>query len=575
MQDITSAVQDFHRARRQAALEEILARLRGRSVDLLPYDQVRYGLKGAGQQERGLQEIPLESIVGSVGRYADFTRSFLPRFDRDLDRWAKVKVRMEGMSGLPPIDVYKLGETYFIKDGHHRVSVAREMGAQSIQGYVTEIPTRVSITADIDQEELILKMEYADFLEKTGLDRSRPEADLTTTEPGSASLLEEHIRVHRYYMGLEGEREIPIEEAAQHWYDHIYLPVVRSIRRRGVLKEFPDRTEADMYLWVSEHRAALEEAIGWSIDTDRAAADLAVQASRGAGRSLYRLWERLKAGLTPKELEGGPRPGTWRTQEVDQRDSPRLFKTVLVAIRGDPGGWVALDHGLEIARLEEGTLQGLHVIDPNLEGDEDYQEQIRALFQQRCEGQGGGCGLAFEVGTVADWISKRAYWSDLVVVHLQHPPGVRPLERLGSGIRSLLQRSGRPVWAVPSGAAFPQRALLAYDGSSTGREALYVATYLAGRWGLPLTVVTVGEGDRVEAEVLREAVGYLHLRGVDPKAEYLEGNPATKIVEIADRDQCDLIIMGAYTSSPLVEIVVGGDVDEVLRRAGRTVLICQ
>ena len=172
------AVEDFHEARRRAALEQILARLTGRPDTLLSYDEVRSIVGERNRIDRGLKEIPLDAIVGSVGRYGDFTRTFLPKSDQMQDRWARVKTVATSMEGWPPIEVYQLGESYFVIDGNHRVSVARQMGLESIPAYVTEVKTRVALTPDAQPEELIIRARHADFLKRTGLGETRPEAAL-------------------------------------------------------------------------------------------------------------------------------------------------------------------------------------------------------------------------------------------------------------------------------------------------------------------------------------------------------------------------------------------------------------
>src|SRR5262245_34512965 len=107
------AVQDFQSARQRASIQEVLARVTGRSNQLLSYDEVAEKLKLRARTERGIHNIPLDAIVGSVGRYSDFTRAFLPRRDEDKERWASVKAAMETGTGLPPIEVYQVGEVYF------------------------------------------------------------------------------------------------------------------------------------------------------------------------------------------------------------------------------------------------------------------------------------------------------------------------------------------------------------------------------------------------------------------------------------------------------------------------------
>jgi len=265
----------FDKARRQALIQEILAIISRRSPDLLPFEEVRRRLRGAQEIRRGLQEIPLDKIVGSVGRYRDFTRTFLPRNEAVAERWKRLDMALNRMEPIPPIEVYKLGDVYFVKDGNHRVSVARANGLTHIEAYVTEIPVKVPIEPDVQPDELIIKLEYAKFLEETRLDRLRPEARIEFTTPGRYRDLIEHIQVHRYYLALERSAEVSWEEAVTSWYDNLYRPVVEAIRREKALKEFPGRTEADLYLWIMNHLHFLRERYGPAVDPELAASDFA------------------------------------------------------------------------------------------------------------------------------------------------------------------------------------------------------------------------------------------------------------------------------------------------------------
>jgi hypothetical protein len=341
--------------------------LGGKSADLLPYDDVRDMLKAKSRSDQGLKEIPLDAIVGSVGRYADFTRRFLPRKDADQERWARVQTRFTDLEGLPPIEVYQIGEAYFVRDGNHRVSVARQLGASHIQAYVTEVKTRVSLSPDDQPDDLIRKAEYASFLDWSQLDELRPDADVALTAPGQYQALREHIEVHRHYLGLEREHAVPLEEAVQNWYDTVYLPVVETIRKLGVLQEFEGRTETDLYLWVLEHRAELEAELGWQIETEAAAVDLAEQLSPQPQRRLTRLVGRLVDVLTPDELEGGPAPGTWRRKRPANRRDDCMFADILVPISGEPTSWPAVAQAVEIACREDARLLGLHVVESSRE----------------------------------------------------------------------------------------------------------------------------------------------------------------------------------------------------------------
>lgn len=565
----TQAVQDFRRARRRAALQEVLSRLRGERVDLLPYEEVSRMLGGLASARTELREIPLQAIVGSVGRYTDFNRSFLPLQDSDEGRWARVRMAYTE-SGLPPIEVYKIGEAYFVKDGNHRVSIARQLGETHIPAYVSEVHTRVALTPEDEPDEIIIKAEYAEFLRRTNLDALRPEADLRLSVPGRYRTLEEHIAVHRYYMGLEREREIPPEEAVTHWYDHVYMPVVRAIRERGVLRDFPDRTETDLYLWVSSHRAELEEALGWEVDPGEVAEDLADRFSLRPERALTRAGEKILEAVTPDELEAGPPPGVWRKEQAG-RD--RLFSDVLVAVGGDEPGWAAFEQALEVVQREGGRLRGLHVVSSEDQRGAEAPRAVQAEFARRCDAAGVTGSLVVEVGNVAQKICERSRWNDLVVVHLAHPPGRRPIDRLSSGFRTLIRRCATPVLAVPKAPSRLRGALLAYDGSPMAEEALFIATYMAGRWGVPLTVLTVEEKGRTRREAQGRARDYLKTHGLEAAYAVKAGDVSSHLLETAEAQGADLILIGGYRSRLSLEIVLGSTVDEVLRTSPYPTLI--
>jgi hypothetical protein len=272
---LTQSIYRYDRARRRALFEDILSIVSGRSADLLSFEEVRRRLKGRQVISRGLQTIPLDQIVGSVGRYRDFSRAFLPRKSVDMTRWARLDRALNRLEPIPPIEVYRVGDAYFVQDGNHRVSVARANGMTHIDAYVTELPIKVPLGPDDDLDDLIIKAEYIDFLEQTGLDQLRPAADIEFTTPGRYQDLLDHIRVHRYYLAQERQGDVPWEEAVAHWYDNLYLPVVEVIRREGALEHFPGRTEADLYLWSMNHLHYLREQYGPAVDPELAASDFA------------------------------------------------------------------------------------------------------------------------------------------------------------------------------------------------------------------------------------------------------------------------------------------------------------
>jgi nucleotide-binding universal stress UspA family protein len=577
--NLVSAVEDFDRARSQAKLESLLARLTGQSTELLSYEEVRQKLRARERSSEHLEDILLDAIVGSVGRYKDFTRSFLPKQASSRDRWARVEMAVTSLEGVPPIEVYKVGDAFFVRDGNHRVSVARQLGATSIQAYVTEVETKVPLSPDVQPDDLILKAEYAAFLDATGIDEVRPEADLRVTAPGQYQVLEEHIEVHRHFMGLEKERHVPYREAVVHWYDEVYVPVVQLIQQRGILWSFPERTETDLYLWLAEHRAAVEEQLGWEISADVAADDLVERFSQKPGQVLKRMGRRVLEAITPDELELGPPVGQWREQRLGARQDGRLFADILVAINGQDHGWAALDQALIVAQHEGARLQGLHLVSSDDDQESADAQALQAEFDRRCDAAGVEGRLVLDVGPVQRRICDRARWTDLIILSLNYPPGPGPIAKLGSGMTTIIRRCPRPVLTVPGEPSPLRHALLAYDGSPKAREALFVATYVSGRWALPLTVLTVPEGDRAGSEAMEDARGYLGAHGV--QADFVTadsestGTVAESILGVAEEHGCDLILIGGYGHSPAVELVLGSAVDGVLRESRWPTLICR
>ena len=164
-----------------------------------------------------------------------------------------------------------------MRDGHHRVSVAREQGVEFIDAEIIACETRVPLNGPLRPEDLVIVGEYADFLEKTGLDRLRPDERIEFSIPGHYSTLLQHIETHRYFLGQKRRGPVPWEEAVTSWYDTLYLPVVRIIRERGVLDHFPDRTEADLYVWIMDHLYYLREQHGPDLDPEVATDDFTRQ----------------------------------------------------------------------------------------------------------------------------------------------------------------------------------------------------------------------------------------------------------------------------------------------------------
>lgn len=253
------ATQDFDNAYRRRFWRKIGAWLSGRSNELLPYDEVRKQLPFQGQRYAGLQTIPLDKIVGSVGRYRDFDRAFLPTQRTTSERWVNISKAHYKDVSLPAIDVYKIGEVYFVRDGNHRVSVARERKQDFIDAYVTEVEIPVTLTADMGLGDVVKMKDYAQFIKQTNLIRRYPNAKLEASYPEAYERLISHIETHAYYLGIERNSHITFEEAVGSWYENVYLPLVQAIDEQGLTQQLRDYTQTDLYLFISDYQWLLRE----------------------------------------------------------------------------------------------------------------------------------------------------------------------------------------------------------------------------------------------------------------------------------------------------------------------------
>jgi hypothetical protein len=292
---IQAARNHFVEARRKALVSSILDTLFRNPSTMLSLEDVRARLNVRGQRSLGHQTVPLDHIVGSEGRYSDFDRRFLPRSDTLRQRWSSIDRAMIEEVELPPVDLYKIGDIYFVRDGNHRVSVARQQGQDYIDAYVTELQVDVPLSPQLVMRDLLLKEEYSDFLEWTNLHDLRPDERIEFSELGGYLDLVRHINAHRYYLGKQKKRDISRDEAVVSWYDTVYLPIVQVIRAQQVLRHFPNRTEADLYRWIMEHRWYMRERSGTDPGPQCATSDyVELFGQRGLAESVG---DALRAGL--------------------------------------------------------------------------------------------------------------------------------------------------------------------------------------------------------------------------------------------------------------------------------------
>jgi hypothetical protein len=263
---------DFQKARFKAFMNRVWGTFSGQRTTLLSYDEIKEKLHIGGPIYRGIKTVRVDQIAGSLNRYHEFDQVFLPASDTLATRWQSVNRAFYQEISLPPVVLYKVGQVYFVVDGHHRVSVAREQGQIEIEAEVRECATRVNITANIKPEDLEILEDKVHFLERTSLDSLKPDANIKLTIPDGFERMLEHIAVHHYFMGLDLKRDITEQEAIADWYDHVYMPIINVIRDTDILKEFPEKTEGDLYLWVLDHQHYLAEEEGIPLQSPETAA---------------------------------------------------------------------------------------------------------------------------------------------------------------------------------------------------------------------------------------------------------------------------------------------------------------
>lgn len=253
------ADRDFSRARRKAFLRRVGAYLRNDpgSNQLLSFDEVRSALGAVQQVYLGLREVPVEKIVGSVGRHRDFDSAFLPSKGDVAARWKKIDQMMHRAEELPPVSLFKIGDAYFVSDGNHRVSVARQRGVELIDAEVTELRSRVPVDSALTARDLLHKLEHRHLLERLPMDRVVPEIEIQFSDVGDYRRLANYIEAHGFRLSQLWRRYVSPEEVLRDWYEYSYRPIADMIREERVLDAFPERSVLDLYLWIVKHREQL------------------------------------------------------------------------------------------------------------------------------------------------------------------------------------------------------------------------------------------------------------------------------------------------------------------------------
>lgn len=265
---------DFNKARFKETMDRMLSILRPQRQDLLSFEEVKSLLQPKSQSYIGMKVIEVKRIVGSEGRYSDFNKQFLPRHDYLMNRWTRVDEAHIKDITLPPIKLFELGGVYFVRDGNHRVSVAKAQGIERIDAEVVSLNAEITLEPDMSISQLTSKVidyEYQLFLERTKFDKILPGVDLSLSSTGQYDEILSHIYVHKYFVNQEYEEELPFFYALISWYETVYQPIIAIVHGEDLLSRFPGRTEADLYVWIVKHWHYLKENYGDEVTPEQAA----------------------------------------------------------------------------------------------------------------------------------------------------------------------------------------------------------------------------------------------------------------------------------------------------------------
>ncbi len=270
------ASEDFTKAKGKALLSRMQNFMNLDNDKLLSFNDVKDILKPKNETYRGMQVVPIKLIVGSEGRYRDFNKYFLPKSEHLRSRWERVDVARLKDIILPPIQLYEIGGVYFVRDGNHRVSVARTQGVDSIDAEVVSLSSEIQISPSMTTDDLrraVIEYEKKLFYQKTDFGKLTDCYDLNFSATGRYDVIYNHILVHKYYINENYSGEISFSDALVSWYNNVYQPIIGIIRDEKLYHNFPERTQSDLYVWIVQHWDFLKRKYGVNYSITDAARD--------------------------------------------------------------------------------------------------------------------------------------------------------------------------------------------------------------------------------------------------------------------------------------------------------------
>lgn len=274
----TQSQEDFYRARNKALFNELQHFLNPEETQLLSLSDAKRMLKPTGEVYQGMRTVPVELIVGSEGRYRDFDNHFFPKNLHLKHRWENIdRAHLEDII-LPPITLYELGGLYFVRDGNHRVSVAKAQGIAELDAEVVSLHSELRLKPCSSPRKLlrqVIQYEKRLFYGETHFGDITDCWSLDFTATGQYDVIFQHLQIHKYYINQNQSEEISMAEAISSWFNRVYLPVIKVIRQQRILRRFRGRTPADLYVWLIRYWDELKRKFGDDYSLDVAARSFA------------------------------------------------------------------------------------------------------------------------------------------------------------------------------------------------------------------------------------------------------------------------------------------------------------
>ena len=292
----SEAREDFNRARKHAFFRKVLNLFSPEKQELLSLQEVREILKPRSETYRGMQQVEIDQIVGSEGRYRDFNNQFLPRHEHLRSRWQSVDMAHLSDVILPPITLYEIGGVYFVRDGNHRVSVAKAQGVKMIDAEVVSLNSEIPLNRSLTRENLrraVINHERSLFRSRLPIETVLPHANFTVSATGRYEELIQHVYGHKYFLNESEKEEIAVETALGSWHANVYTPIAEAIRSSNLMARFPGRTETDLYLWIVRHWDELKHRYGQDFPVQAAAQNYSELYGKSVRQRVKRLLRRL------------------------------------------------------------------------------------------------------------------------------------------------------------------------------------------------------------------------------------------------------------------------------------------